>query len=80
MSDMVLVLRINCAGAAFGDEDEYDMRREFARILRTIADHIVGHPGYASTFANLRDINGNTCGTVGLKSRSYWPDDEIPRA
>ena len=50
---MTVTITIQCDNAAFED----DWKEEVARMLTTWIEH--GQPD-----GNLRDINGNVCGTV----------------
>lgn len=77
----VFVLRINCDGAAFCDQDgNEDAALELARILRNVASDLEGGKSFGY-FSSIRDMNGNTCGAVAMKPAEYWTsNDEWPRA
>lgn len=62
---MEIVIRIDCDNAAFGeDEAEKSQGLEVARILNKLADEI--ESGGLSDGFNLRDINGNTVGSMDI--------------
>lgn len=58
-----ITIRIQTTGAAFDSPAE-----ELARILRELADRL-DHAGgnMPDVSQTLRDINGNTCGTVTIE-------------
>lgn len=61
------VLKIDCDNAAFGDTpDSEAFGAEIARILREAANRM--ESGYA--LGPCRDVNGNTVGQFGLRSRA----------
>jgi hypothetical protein len=62
---MRLELKIRCDNAAF----EENPREEVARILREVADKLVGEFSYGDFYETLRDINGNDVGRVKLHRR-----------
>jgi hypothetical protein len=62
---MAFTLKIETGNAAFG----WDQTVEIARILRQVAENIVGEPGSLYSQFNIRDINGNTVGSWTLDPR-----------
>ncbi len=67
-------LNIHCDSAAFHDEIEGDFSPEveLARILRRIADEIVGgkfsiDENYGTSYETIFDLNGNDVGRFALK-------------
>lgn len=61
---MIFRLHIHADSAAF--EEEGVPVHELARILRETADRIEAE-GVPTSYANLRDVNGNTCGAYRLR-------------
>lgn len=58
---MQCVITINMGNAAFDDDPTPELRR----IFREISE--MSFPATAGTQRGLRDINGNTCGTLKIE-------------
>lgn len=61
--DRGITLTICTDNAAFGDTYE-EMGAEIARILRETADRIERIPNLIESGMTLKDVNGNTVGSV----------------
>jgi hypothetical protein len=61
-----MTITINMDNAAFADDNAGP---EAARILREIADSIDGGGGVPRCTEKLRDINGNTVGTLKVTGK-----------
>ena len=60
---MITIVRIKCDNDAFAN----DASSEVARILRTLAERIDGHPHFSPGFSQpLRDANGNSVGYLDV--------------
>jgi hypothetical protein len=56
---------IDTGNAAF---DEGSRNTELSRILRSVADSLDAEPSDGIGRANVRDINGNTCGNWSVSA------------
>lgn len=59
-----ITITIETANAAFDDRPA----SEIARILTDLAKDFKFCGGVAENIGNLRDVNGNTCGSVRVES------------
>lgn len=66
---MKIVININCENDAFkGINDTFkdNTEQEIARILKNISNKLDNGLSVKDMNMNLRDYNGNTCGTIEI--------------